>query len=117
MFETARSKHPFLTPLFSKNGDKIMKNFLASLLIILIGSTGLFVVAQPKNQATPPPDKVVVLPEDDPAAEYSEKGLPIPPILGENPSDKLAAKLAKDNSRYDENGLALLIATLQKAGF
>lgn len=96
-----------------------MKKLSAIIPAVFVLAIAFAVSAQQRNPnaAAPLPEKVVPLEIVDSANSFADKGLPVPYIIGENPSDKLAAELAKKISNYDEDSLAFLIATLQKAGF
>jgi hypothetical protein len=77
-------------------------------------------VAQPRRpgaSAAPPPAKAEVVADDEPLANFSEKGLPEPAVLGLRPSAALARSVAPQILRNDANSLSILIAALQKAGF
>ncbi len=94
-----------------------MKNIIAILLLVTLFANVLLA------QRTRPGVPVVYKPTaekleiNDAANDFGEKGLPQPEIIGSQPSDKLATKLAKEISQYDEKSLPLLMTTLQKAGF
>lgn len=78
------------------------------------------VTAQPRRPgapAAPPAVKVEIVPDDDPLANFPEKGLPAPAILGLQPSAALARSIAPKILKYDEDSLATLMGALQKAGF
>jgi hypothetical protein len=94
-----------------------MKQLLLLITAILFSTN--FANSQPRNvnATAPPPVKVLPLEIFDDANSFYDKGLPEPQIIGENPTDKLAAELAKKISEYDEESLSILIGTLQKAGF
>lgn len=92
-----------------------MKQITTIFLVVLMVANVVF--AQRKIPTTPEPEKVIPLEIIDAANSFSDKGLPAPYIIGENPTDKLAAELAKKISNYDDDSLSILIATLQKSGF
>jgi hypothetical protein len=94
-----------------------MKNILTILLLVAFSVNVL--LAQRNKPGVPAVYKPTVekLEINDAANDFGEKGLPQPEIIGSNPSDKLAAKLAKEISKYDENSLPLVMTMLQKAGF
>lgn len=84
--------------------------------LIIVGSLPVF--AQRPIVNTPPPEpKLSAVESNDPLVSFSKKGLPNAYIVGENRSDGLAARLAKEISKYDAESLSVLIGTLQKAGF
>jgi hypothetical protein len=94
-----------------------MKQIIASILLVAFSVNIL--LAQRNKPGVPVVYKPTVekLEISDAANDFGEKGLPQPEIIGSNPSDKLAAKLAKEISKYDENSLPMLMTMLQKAGF
>ncbi len=97
--------------------EKIMKNLLTILLLVAFFANVL--LAQRTRPGVPGVYKPTVekIEINDAANDFGEKGLPQADIIGSNPSDELAKHLAKEISKYDENSLPLLMATLQKAGF
>ena len=95
---------------------KNMKNLITLFLTLLMLSSSLNLSAQPRPKVAPKP-KVEQLEILDDVNDFDTKGLPIPPVIGSNPSDELAAELAKKISKYDEDSYPLLVATIQKAGF
>jgi hypothetical protein len=94
-----------------------MKNYISIILIFLCSINFTFAQPNRENIVLEQMKKVEQIDFVDDFNNYGTKGLPIPPIIGANPSDKLAAELAKKISAYDEKSYPLLIATLQKAGF
>ena len=86
---------------------------------LLVLSLVLLVNAQPRRPGTtpPPPEKVEVVADDDPLANFGDKGLPEPAILGLRPSAGLARSIAPRILKNDADSLSVLIAALQKAGF
>jgi hypothetical protein len=97
--------------------QKIMKKLISILLLVAFSVNIL--LAQRSRPGVPAVYKPTVekLEINDAANDFGEKGLPQPEIVGSNPSDELAKHLAKEISKYDENSLPILMATLQKAGF
>ncbi len=94
-----------------------MKKSIAILLLVAFSVNVLLAQrTRPGVQGVYSP-KVEILESTDPADTFAEKGLPQPKIIGENPSDKLAAELARDISKYDDDSLPTLMGTLQKARF
>jgi hypothetical protein len=95
-----------------------MKKFISIILLLAFSVNFSFAQKSRPGAATQMPvPKVFQLEIADEANNFSQKGLPVPPILGYNPSDKLAATLASLISAYNENSYPYLIATMQKAGF
>jgi hypothetical protein len=86
-------------------------------VLALAGGPEIFGQRARPGAAAPPVEKVEIISDLDPEADFAEKGLPEPAIIGLNPSDELAATLARDIAKYDDRSLPLLIGTLQKAGF
>ena len=96
-----------------------MKKYCLILLCVFILANTFDVFAQ-RNKTNLPVKNVENVEKvkiDDSANDFSDEGLPEPKIIGSNPSDQLAATLAKELSDYDKDSLPLLIATLQKTGF
>ncbi len=92
--------------------------------LVLIAVLGFFIIApvsyygQRSVKSTSTEPAVVEYPEsDDPVVNFPKKGLPEIAILGQSPSPELAARLARDISKYDDDSLPLLMAAIQKAGF
>ena len=76
------------------------------------------IFAQRQIANTPPPEpKLTAVESTNPMDTFAKKGLPEAFIIGRNRSDELAAWLAKEISKYDDQSLSILIAALQKAGF
>lgn len=77
--------------------------------------------AQPRRTGAataPPPLKAeVASDDDDPLANFPEKGLPEPATLGLRPSASLARSVAPRILINDPESLSVLTAALQKAGF
>lgn len=96
---------------------KNMKKLISILLLIAFSVNILLAQTNKPGVKQVYSPKVEILESTDPADNFADKGLPEPSIIGSNPSPKLAAELAKEISKYDDNSLPLLMATLQKAGF
>jgi hypothetical protein len=94
-----------------------MKREISIILFVLFSVNFTFAQANRENIVLEQQKKVEQIDFVDDFNNYSTNGLPIPPVIGSNPSDKLAGELAKKISAYDEKSYPLLIATLQKAGF
>lgn len=96
-----------------------MKIKFVTLLSILLLANSVSVLAQSRKSSVPQKieEKVIQLEILDQANHDFEKGLPEPSIIPQNRSDELAAKVAKQLSKYDEDSLPYLMATLQKTGF
>ncbi len=89
---------------------------IAIFALIIVGSLGVY--GQRPIVNTPPPEpKLTKVESKNPLDSFSTKGLPSAYVVGENRSDSLAARLAKEISKYDAESLSVLIGTLQKAGF
>ncbi|CAN5597451.1 hypothetical protein BH10ACI3_BH10ACI3_20220 [soil metagenome] len=63
------------------------------------------------------PDTVERIEPKDKSNAFPEKGLPPPAESGGPPTDAMAARMAKEISNYDRDGLPMLITMLQRAGF
>jgi hypothetical protein len=101
-----------------------MKTIFSSIIMISLVFNGVALVAQVKKvpKITAPvskfdPDTKVEGKPDDSANDFSESGLPAPEDFGGVANDQLAAALARELVKYDEDKLPLLITTLQRAGF
>ena len=96
-----------------------MRHLKLSFAMLFVFSIVVSVAAQPRRpgSAIAPPAKAESAAEDDPLADFGEKGLPEPAILGLRPSAALAAPVAARILKFDPDSLSVLIAALQKAGF
>ena len=96
-----------------------MKQIIGIFLAALIFAEPLAVVGQPTRPGVPVRivEKSVPVKIIDQANDFKEKGLPEPAIIADGRSDESAAKIAKRLSKYEDDSLSYLIATLQKAGF
>lgn len=91
-------------------------SIISLLLLILAICPAIFAQRQITN--TPPPEmKLAEVESKNPLDNFTTKGLPEAYIIGENRSDDLAVRLARDISKYDKESLSILMAALQKAGF
>ncbi len=95
-----------------------MRYFLVLALVSLFFVAPIYTPAQKPFRTSAPEIATVEYPEsDDPVVNFPKKGLPEIAILGQSPSPELAARVARDISKYDDDSLPLLMAAIQKAGF
>ena len=97
-----------------------MKHRRIAFSLLFVFLVAVAVIAQPRRPGTssvPPPEKVEVVTDDDPLANFAEKGLPEPAVLALRPSAELARSVAPRILKNDPNSLAVLTGALQKAGF
>lgn len=103
-----------------------MKKAVSIVLLLAFVLSGPLSFAQvkktPKARSSAPvfafdPDRTAESKPADSANDFAESGLPAPEDFGGPPSDALAAALAAELVKYDEDKLPLLVTTLQRAGF
>ena len=97
-----------------------MRHLRLLLGLLFVCSIATSVAAQPRRPGiagAQAPVKAGVAPEDDPLANFPEKGLPEPAVLGLRPSAQLAKSTAARILRHESDSLSVLTAALQKAGF
>lgn len=96
-----------------------MKQLRILFFLVFVCSTCVSAPAQARRPGSSPapPLKVEVVADDDPLANFADKGLPEPAVLGLRPSSGLAKSVASMIVKNDADSLSLLTAALQKAGF
>ena len=94
---------------------------LNSLFIVFVFST--FASAQqrrtgpPIHQGPPPPQKLKIVPANEPLNDFAKKGLPKAYVFGGIPNKALAQKAAELILKNDDDSLSALIGALQLSGF
>lgn len=96
---------------------KHLKTWLSPILICLLAGLVTAQPRRPRTSGAPPPVMAEVASDDDPLANFADKGLPPPAILGLRPSSGLAKAVAPRILKNDAASLSVLAAALQKAGF
>ncbi|MEO8041478.1 MAG: hypothetical protein ABI646_02610 [Acidobacteriota bacterium] len=98
-----------------------MKHLRIVFSLLFVFSIVLTLNAQPRKpgaSGAPVPPKAEVVPDDGNAlANFADKGLPEPSVLGLRPSAALARSVAPKILKNDADSLSALTGALQKAGF